>query len=269
MIPQAYITEWGNQVPWQTNEQVEQDLIICRALVEIFSDEYLAKSLAFRGGTALHKLYLQPQPRYSEDIDLVQITAEPFGPIADRLRERLAFLGEPIRKQKENNFTLHYRFESEFPPVQNLRLKVETNCREHFTVLGYQQFPFEVKSSWFSGACKITTYQLEELLGTKLRALYQRRKGRDLFDMYKALVQAPGLNTDTVLQCYHAYMDFVVDNPPTQKVYLQNMETKMQDEEFIGDIAAIIRPTEEYNQIVAYEMVRTALLEKIEESRKR
>ena len=50
MIPQAYITEWANQVPWQTNEQVEQDLVICRALVEIFSDEWLASSLAFRGG---------------------------------------------------------------------------------------------------------------------------------------------------------------------------------------------------------------------------
>lgn len=61
MIPQAYITEWANQVPWQTNEQVEQDLVICRALVTIFSDEFLAKSLAFRGGTALHKLYLSPQ----------------------------------------------------------------------------------------------------------------------------------------------------------------------------------------------------------------
>ena len=100
MIPQAYITEWSGQVPWQTNEQVEQDLVICRALVEIFSDDLLAKSLAFRGGTALHKLYLNPQPRYSEDIDLVQITAAPFGTVADRLRERLAFLGEPARKQK-------------------------------------------------------------------------------------------------------------------------------------------------------------------------
>lgn len=106
MIPQAYITEWANQVPWQTNEQVEQDLIICRALVEIYSDDFLAKSLAFRGGTALHKLYLSPQPRYSEDIDLVQITAEPFGPLIDRLRVRLAFLGDPVRKQKENN--LHF-----------------------------------------------------------------------------------------------------------------------------------------------------------------
>lgn len=269
MIPQAYITEWANQVPWQTNEQVEQDLVICRALVEIFSDEFLAKSLAFRGGTALHKLYLSPQPRYSEDIDLVQITAEPFGPVVDRLRERLAFLGDPARKQKENNFTLHYRFESEFPPVQNLRLKVETNCREHFTVLGYQQFPFEVKSSWFTGSCNITTYRLEELLGTKLRALYQRRKGRDLYDIYKALVQVPDINKEAVLQCYHAYMDFVVDEPPTQKVYLQNMEAKMQDDEFIGDIAALIRPTEKYDQLTAFDLVRTELLEKMDESKKK
>lgn len=266
MIPQAYITEWANQVPWQTNEQVEQDLVICRALVEIFSDEFLAKSLAFRGGTALHKLYLSPQPRYSEDIDLVQITAEPFGPVVDRLRERLAFLGDPARKQKENNFTLHYRFESEFPPVQNLRLKEETNCREHFTVLGYQQFPFEVQSSWFTGSCSITTYRLEELLGTKLRALYQRRKGRDLYDMYKALVQVPDINKEALLQCYHAYMDFVVDEPPTQKVYLQNMEAKMQDDEFTGDIAALIRPTEKYDQLTAFDLVRAELLEKIEET---
>jgi predicted nucleotidyltransferase component of viral defense system len=240
--------------------------VICRALVEIFSDEFLAKSLALRGGTALHKLYLSPQPRYSEDIDLVEITAEPFGPVVERIRERLAFLGDPARKQKENNFTLHYRFESEFPPVQNLRLKVETNCREHFTVLGYTPFPFEVKSSWFTGSCNITTYRLEELLGTKLRALYQRRKGRDLYDMYKALVQVPDINKEALLQCYHAYMDFVVDEPPTQIVYLQNMEAKMQDDEFTGDIAALIRPTEKYDQLTAFKLVRTELLEKIEET---
>ena len=100
MIPQAYITEWSAQVPWQTNEQVEQDLVICRALVEIFSDRFLADRLAFRGGTALHKLYLEPQPRYSEDIDLVQITNKPFGPVIDALRDKLSFLGVPTRKQK-------------------------------------------------------------------------------------------------------------------------------------------------------------------------
>ncbi len=266
MIPQAYITEWANQVPWQTNDQVEQDLVICRALVEIFSDEWLASSLAFRGGTALHKLYLQPQPRYSEDIDLVQIRPEPIKETIQRLQERLSFLGEGSVAQKNSNNTLKFKFESEFPPVQNLRLKVETNCWEHFTVLGYQQFPFEVKSAWFTGACNLTTYQLEELLGTKLRALYQRRKGRDLYDMHKALVQVPGLNKEAILKCYHEYMLFSVEHPPTQKMYLQNMEAKIEDDEFIGDITGLIRPTEKYEQHTAYEIVRTELLENIDES---
>ena len=79
MIPQQYITEWSEFAPWQANEQVEQDLIICRSLVELFSDEIIAEKLAFRGGTALHKFFLEPQPRFSEDIDLVQISAEPIG----------------------------------------------------------------------------------------------------------------------------------------------------------------------------------------------
>lgn len=263
MIPQAHIMEWSQQVPWQSNEQVEQDLVICRALVEIFSDEWLAGSLAFRGGTALHKLYLQPQPRYSEDIDLVQITAEPFGPIVDRIRERLSFLGEPKRSPKAHNFTLYYRFESEFPPAINLRLKVETNTREHFTVLGLQQFPFEVKSSWFDGGCNLTTYRLEELLGTKLRALYQRKKGRDLYDMFIALTQKPDLDIDALLHCYREYMNFSVEKPPTQREYILNMEAKMQDSEFLGDTTALLRPDVPYDPQTAYELVKTTLIERI------
>lgn len=263
MIPQAYITEWSSQVPWRTNEQVEQDLVICRALVEIFSDKFLADRLAFRGGTALHKLYLEPQPRYSEDIDLVQITNEPFGPVIDALRERLSFLGIPVRKQKENNNTLIFRFESEFPPVQRLRLKVETNCREHFAVLGLVKIPFNVESSWFKGSCDITTYQLEELLGTKLRALYQRRKGRDLYDLYKAFTIKEGLNTGNLIKCYLEYMKFSVGNSPSQKQFIDNMELKIKDSEFRGDVTALLRPTEKYDQDEAYKRIITRLLMKL------
>jgi predicted nucleotidyltransferase component of viral defense system len=32
----------------------------------------------------------------------------------------------------------------------------------------------------------VATYKIEELLGTKLSALYQKRRGRDLFDFYRA-----------------------------------------------------------------------------------
>src|ERR1035437_961279 len=254
MIPISAIEEWRSHVPWQTNEQVEQDLIICRALTELFKDEFLASHLAFRGGTALHKLYLSPQPRYSEDIDLVQIKAEPIKETIDRIRDILSFLGIPVIKQKANNNTLVFRFESEFAPVMPLRLKVETNCREHFSVLGITKFPFVVESQWYNDSCKITTYQLEELLGTKLRALYQRRKGRDLFDLYTAIIQKD-LNYDQILTCYREYMNFVVSSPPTQKEFLLNMETKMLDEEFLGDTMMLLRNGENYNPQEAYELV--------------
>jgi len=99
MIPRAYITEWTQYAPWKSNEQVEQDLVICRVLVEIFSDTFLSKELAFRGGTALHKLYLHPQARYSEDIDLVQINEGPIGLILDRIRALLRSKGRDLYDQ--------------------------------------------------------------------------------------------------------------------------------------------------------------------------
>jgi len=204
MIPKEHIIEWKETVPWTDAQMVEQDLIICRALVAIYNDNFLSSHLAFRGGTALHKLYLSPQPRYSEDIDLVQIQPGSVGVILDRLREVLSFLGKPVIKQKRNNNTLVFKTESTFPPIVSIRLKVEINCKEHFTVLGFAKIPFEVKSQWFNGSCEITTYQLDELVGTKLRALYQRKKGRDLFDLQKAL-ENPNINPDNVVKCYREY----------------------------------------------------------------
>jgi len=261
MIPQAYITEWSNYVPWQTNEQVEQDLVICRALVEIFKDNFLASSLAFRGGTALHKLYLQPQPRYSEDIDLVQIRSEPIKETIQHLQKALAFIGKSNVSTKKDNNTIYYRFESEFPPVQKMKLKVEINCREHFSVLGWKKVPFTVNSEWFKGECKLTTYTLEELLGTKLRALYQRRKGRDLFDLWKGLTSTQ-INPEMIVKSYKEYMSSSLNKAiPTKKQFLMNLEAKKVDSEFFGDTVALLRPDEKYIQEEAFALVIKNLVE--------
>jgi predicted nucleotidyltransferase component of viral defense system len=259
MIPQPAIKKWSELFPWKRNSQIEQDLIICRALVALFNDEYLASHLAFRGGTTLHKLYMQPQARYSEDIDLVQIKAEPIKETIERIRQVLSFLGKPVIKQKAHNNTLVFRFDSEIPPVVPVRLKVEINTREHFNVLGLTQYDFSVNSLWFSGRCKATTYHLDELLGTKLRALYQRRKGRDLFDLYRA-ISTQTVSVENIIHCYREYIGFVVDNPPTQKEYLQNMELKMQDEEFLGDTDLLLRPDNAYNPQEAWELVKNQLI---------
>jgi predicted nucleotidyltransferase component of viral defense system len=262
MIPQPAIKQWQETFPWQKDYQIEQDLIICRALCALYNDTYLSENLALRGGTTLHKLFLQPQQRYSEDIDLVQIKAEPIKETIERIRQVLSFLGKPVIKQKAHNNTLIFRFNSEIPPIVPLRLKIEINCREHFNVLGLIQHDFSVNNQWFSKNCNLTTYHLDELLGTKLRALYQRRKGRDLFDLYKALL-TQNVNIENIIYCYRKYIGFVVNNPPTQKEYLQNMELKMQDEEFLGDTAMLLRPDEKFNPGEAWELVRKTLIEKL------
>lgn len=165
MINRNAIDEWNEFLPWQDKAMVEQDLIISHALVDIFSDEFLASQLAFRGGTALHKLYLSPQPRYSEDIDLVQINSGPIKPIMFRLGEVLDWLPDRVTKQKRYNNTMLFRLESEIPPVVPIRLKIEINCFEHFNELGLVKIPFSVSNSWYTGDCEITTYRLNELLG--------------------------------------------------------------------------------------------------------
>lgn len=260
MIPQAYITAWRKKAPWQEDFQVEQDMVIERALMAIYSDQYLKERLAFRGGTALHKLYLSPAARYSEDIDLVQITAQPFGPIMDKLREVLSFLGDkPIRKQKQHNNTLVYRFDSEggIP----LRLKVEVNCREHHTIYGIQEVKYDMQSDWFTGEVLIPTYELAELLGTKMRALYQRRKGRDLFDMWFAMTQK-NVDPNKIIEAWNFYMK-EENNSVTQKEFLENMEKKILDQDFLGDMEGLLRPDLSYKITEAYEFIKKELLEKV------
>ena len=150
MIPRPYIAQWQQHAPWKEFAQVEQDLIISRALVAIFSDDFLRENLAFRGGTALHKLYLNPAPRYSEDIDLVQIKEGPIKPIMKRIGEVIDFFEQDRRTQvRGHGAKAIYRFTSEYEQEPR-RLKLEINCKEHFNVLPWVEFPFEINSNWFS-----------------------------------------------------------------------------------------------------------------------
>lgn len=259
MIPQSYITAWRKQAPWQENYQIEQDLIIQRTLIALFSDEFIQERLAFRGGTALHKLFLAPAARYSEDIDLVQVKAEPFGAIIDRMREQLSFLGNPRIKQKEHNNTIVYSILSEDDVP--IKLKIEVNTREHFSVYGLQDIPVKLDSEWDNGEAVVPTYGLDELLATKLRALYQRKKGRDLFDLWYALTHAD-VNVDKVIEAFKHYMN-EEGNEVTQKEFLENMEKKIEDADFTGDMNGLLRSGIEYDIKQAYEFVKTNLLERV------
>jgi len=189
MIPQAYLQAWSVQTPWPDPRQVEQDLIICRALCDLFNAPGLRTKVAFRGGTAINKLLFRRPLRYSEDIDLVQTQPEPIGATVDAIHDALSWLGKCRREQAGHSMHLVFRFAPEGDPQSTLKLKVEINTREHGTLLGIKSYPFAVDSGWFRGRVEIASFEPEELFGTKLRALLQRRKNRDLFDLGEGLKQ--------------------------------------------------------------------------------
>jgi len=263
MIPRADIVAWRSRVTWKSDAQIEQDLILSRTLVELFSEKFLTMKLAFRGGTALHKLHLAPASRYSEDLDFVQITAGPIGSVLDAIRKALdPFLGKPTWKQKQASLVLVYRMASEIPPIANLRLKIEVNTREHFTVIGFEKRPFEVNSRWFSGRCELTTYDLNELLGTKLRALYQRRKGRDLFDLWFALTRGKA-KPHSVIEVFQKYM-VASGLTITREKFKQNRFLKMNDHDFLHDTDGLLQTGVVYDPQVAYRFVNDSVLSLLE-----
>ena len=156
MIPENFIEQWQNCVQWRTLPQIEQDLVISRALVDLYNEPYIKDALVFRGGTALNKLFLKPPARYSEDIDFVQKRPEPIGKTIDAIRVLLKpWLGDPKWKITERSAKLIYKYES-INKVPT-KLKIEINTTEHFQVLPLRIEKFDVQSEWFNGSTDIMT----------------------------------------------------------------------------------------------------------------
>ena len=261
MIATQYLTEWASSYPWKLSEQVEQDLLISRVVVAIYSDPFLAERLAWRGGTALYKLYLKPQPRYSEDIDLVLIRPEPMGPILDRMREVLSFIPDIQAKGKRYNHVLKLRFVSE-AGANPCRVKVEVNCNEHFTELGFAKVPFKVENSWFTGACEVTAYRFEEMLGTKFNAVFGRKKTRDLFDMdYVFKHSSP--DVETVLRCWRRYKKELGEELPSWREFVLNVEAKLRDDEYRHGMDALLRPEVSFDPDSAWRLMRERIVDRL------
>jgi predicted nucleotidyltransferase component of viral defense system len=259
VIPLDFITEWRSTAPWIHDSQVEQDLILSRALVEIFNVPTAVDALAFRGGTALYKLHLDPPARYSEDIDLVQVIAGPIGGVLDAVRARLdPWLGSPKRTLKEGRVVLLYRMPSEGPTPLPLRLKIEINTREHFSVFDLVERQYGVASRWYSGSAAVTTYELDELLGTKLRALYQRKRCRDLFDLWTAH-RTTGSDPERVVTCFLRYLA-EGGQRVSRAEFEANLAAKLADPMFTRDIEALLGPRSEWNVEEAGRYAREELL---------
>ena len=236
MIPRGAVTEWQARVPWPQSVQVEQDLILARLMIEIANHELLGGELVLRGGTCLHKLHL-PQPlRYSEDLDYVRRTHSGIKPYVEALRDIATEVELDVTSVNASGPMVHVYLDAEpTVPPGRIRVKVETNIAETEPFRETITLPLVVDSQWFKGSGEIPTHPLEELMGTKLRALYQREKGRDIFDLWLAL--RDGADPGEIIGAFNHYMG---DDAFTYPQLRQNLGAKLVSAEFNSDLETLV-----------------------------
>jgi predicted nucleotidyltransferase component of viral defense system len=261
VIPAAAITAWGVDRPWPSRQQIEQDLLLARLIVEIYRHPYLSDELVFRGGTCLHQLRLSRPWRYSEDLDFVRRTSTGVGQVFDALRTVADDLGLTVAKRVLNEHPkMVLRANSEDDGSAFLRIKIEVNTQERSPAQPLEVVPFVVTNSWFSGSADIVTFSAHELVATKIRALYQRRKGRDLFDLWLALGEM-GLDPDLIVDAFSPY------RPPgyTAILGIRNLRDKLANRSFRTDLLPLIAGDrlDGYDVDSAGEMVIERLLSRI------
>ncbi len=233
MIPETAITAWSIGRPWPTVEQVEQDLLLSRAICAIASDSYLRNELVFRGGTALHKLHLDRAYRYSEDLDYVRASADGIGPLTQALTRLGHDLGFDVRTRLSEHPKVFWRTTA--TTGAPLRIKIEVNTHERMPTLPLLELEHAVDSSWWRGSVSVPTFQPAELLATKIRALYQRSKGRDLFDLWLALDELQ-LDPTAILSAFRAYRPAGL----TAKLAQANLARKLTDTTFRHDLDPLV-----------------------------
>lgn len=240
MIPEAAVTEWGASVAWPQPVQVEQDLILARLMVEIANHDLLGGEFVLRGGTCLHKLHLPRPFRYSEDLDYVRRTHSGIKPYIAALREIAAAVGLEVSGTEQSGQMVHVILDAEpTVPPGRIRIKVETNIAEtspwHDTI----GLPLAVDSQWFRGSAQIPTYELDEIMGTKVRALYQREKGRDLFDLWLVLNEGadPAADPVRMVEAFHHYMG---ESAFTYPQLRNNLREKLSSDDFNGDLETLV-----------------------------
>ena len=223
------IAAWGRAHPWASADQIEQDLLLSRAICAIADDDYLGQELAFRGGTALHKLHLPAPLRYSEDLDYVRSTGGGIGQLTGALLDLGRGLGFEVKSRITEYPKVYWRTLSQAGTP--LRIKVEVNTHERSPALPLANVPFRVESPWWTGQAQVRTFQLAELIATKLRALYQRSKGRDLFDVWLALT-VTGLDAEEVPAAFGPYRPVGY----TSKTATANLTDKLKARDFRHDL---------------------------------
>ena len=264
-------------VPWPSQTQVEQDLLLCRAMSALFDDKFLHGQIAMRGGTLLHKVHLAPPSRYSEDIDLVVFGDRPEEHIRKAIRRVLNdVLGTPrtsawgtialaIRNTIKPSRVLRmtYSVPSISESGTTLDIVIEANVTERKSHRPIVEIPFEFPFRDAPVKIRINGYDIHEMLGTKMRVLFQRRRGRDLFDLYWALTVAkPPVDPAAIIESFQHYLR-QEGSTAGRAEFVGILESHLADPGFCSDMDQLLRVGTEYDPHKAGEHVKNTLLSRL------
>lgn len=261
-------------VPWAAQYQVEQDLLLCRAMVALFDDEFLSSQIAMRGGTLLHKVHLAPAARYSEDIDLVVVSTRPADHIRQAIRRVLTdVLGTPkasvwdtlalaIRNTVKPSRVLRmtYSVRSIIEPNRVLEIVVEANVTERKPHRAVVEMPFNFPFRDKTVETRIKGFDIHEMLGTKMRAMFQRKRGRDLFDLYWALTKSPTpVEPAAIIASFEHYLK-QEGTKAGRAEFIGILDGHLKDRGFCSDMQPLLRTDITYDPQAAGKFVKTHLL---------
>jgi len=261
-------------VPWVELAQVEQDLLLSLAMVALFNDSFLSKHIAMRGGTVLHKVHLAPPSRYSEDIDLVVITDRDENHVRAAIKRVLrpvlgshkAFGWHAIKlalrnaSQPSRILRVEYEVPSVAEPGRILKIKIEANVTERIPYLSPVTLSFSCPFQGEARSTKLVSYDINEMLGTKLRALFQRIQGRDLFDLYLAL-NTPKSGADPIIVA-EAFGHYMAEEGKviSRAEFVEALEERLRHAGFRSDMKQLIRAGVRYDIDKAGDLVRQQIL---------
>jgi predicted nucleotidyltransferase component of viral defense system len=261
-------------VPWAAQYQVEQDLLLCRSMAALFADNFLRGQIAMRGGTLLHKVHLAPAARYSEDIDLVAVGDRPEDHIRQAIRRVLKdLLGNPktsvwdtlvlaLRNavQPSRVLRMTYSLPSIIEPARMLTLVVEANVTERTPHRAVVELPFNFPFRDQTIHAQIMGFDIHEMLGTKMRALFQRKRGRDLFDLYWALTRSQIPITPTaIIESFQHYLQ-KEGGTAGRAEFIAILDGYLQDRGFCSDMEPLLRSGVSYDPQMAGRHVKAHLL---------
>ncbi len=142
-----------------------------------------------------------------------------------------------------------------------LRLKIDLNLNKNLSILDFKKIPYQLESSWYWKSCNVTTYDLNELLVTKLRAFLQRRKIRDLFDLDVGL-QHPEAKPELVIGVFLEYAKWETMKA-SRAVCEQDIAAKLSDPRYGDGIEDVLPAGQRWDRDRAARAVAEQLIARL------